>query len=382
MNYTINFISLSAILLAMSCTQPSKKNIVQQDANTVMIDKESLTMMDIQLVKPQMLLMESNIYLAGKVVSIPNNRASVSSDIEGKVEKIFVMEGNYVKKGTPLMSLRSMALIELQNQFFEAKSQLDFLKLEHERQAELIKSNIGALMDFQNVDARYKAAIAKVKALKAKLHSLGLTTEFINSPEVVTSLTISSPIDGYVFLLPVQLGVLATTEMTLAEIVNNSELMADVFVYDKDLDNIVEGQKVEIDFITHSYPSVVGTVSHISRAIDTQTEAVIAHVKFQAPPGKMVLPEMSIRCVALKKESQVPQLSVPLSSVLEEGDYSYVYLITDADTTKALHKHRVHKGNKNEQWVQITFANEPNGAYKVVSKNVMVVENERIKKRE
>lgn len=369
----------------VACSDKKKKESVApvQDSNAVTISDSSLRLMDVQLIQPTERLIESNIYLAGKVIAAPNNRASVSSDIEGKVERIFVTEGNFVKKGTPLMTLRSMALIELQNQYSEAKSQLDFLVLEYKRQEELMKNRIGALVDFQNTDSRYRAAASKVNALQAKLNALGFSKEFIDNPEIATQLTIYSPIDGYVFQLPVQLGVLATTDMTLAEIVNVQELMADVFVYDKDLDNVVEGQNVEIDFITHSYPSVVGTVAHISRAIDPQTKAVTVHVKFKAPPGKLVLPEMSIRCVVIKSESTQPKLAVPRAAVLDEDDHSYVYVYFPADKNKVeknLHKLRVMKGNQNEEWVHITFANPPAGDYQIVSKNVMIVENERKKR--
>jgi membrane fusion protein, heavy metal efflux system len=368
---------------ACSSKKENKTAALDDNSNTVSINDSSLALMDVQLSKPEVKLIESNIYLAGKVIAIPNNRASVSSDIEGKVERIFVREGTFVKKGMPLMTLRSMEVIELQNQYFEAKSQLDFLSLEYKRQEELIKNNIGALVDFQTTDARYKASLSKVNALQAKLQLLEFTKEFINNPEVATNVTIHSPIDGYVFQLPVQIGVLATTHMTLAEIVNNTELMADVFVYDKDLDNIVEGQDVEIDFVTHSYPSVIGKVAHISRAIDPETKAVTVHVKFIPPSDKLILPEMSIRCVIVLKESLIPKLTVPLSAVLEEEDHAFVYLTFPAERKgieNTLHKYRVNKGNQNEAWVQISFANEPKGEYRIVSKNVMIVENERKKR--
>lgn len=376
---------LISLLLASACSskKENKAAAMDENSNTVSINDSSLALMDVQLAKPEIKLVESNIYLAGKVIAIPNNRASVSSDIEGKVERIFVREGTFVKKGAPLMTLRSMEVIELQNQYFEAKSQLDFLALEYKRQEELIKNNIGALVDFQTTDARYKASLSKVNALQAKLQLLGFSKEFINNPEVATNVTIHSPIDGYVFQLPVQIGVLATTHMTLAEIINNTELMADVFVYDKDLDNISEGQDVEIDFVTHSYPSVIGKVAHISRAIDPETKAVTVHVKFTPPADKLILPEMSIRCVIVKKESLVPKLTVPLSALLEEEDHSFVYLTfleERKNSENVLHKFRVTKGNQSEELVQITYANEPKGDYKIVSKNVMIVENERKKK--
>lgn len=374
------------IILLASCfsKKDTKANRKENDnSNAVLISDSSLALMDVSLVSPEMKVVESNIYLAGRVVALPNFRASVSTDISGKIERIFVREGNYVKKGTPLMTLRSMEVIELQNQYFEARSQMDFLELEYNRQEELIKNNIGALVDFQTTDARHKASVSKVNTLMAKLQLLGFSKEFINSPEVATNVTINSPIDGYVFKLPVQIGMLATTETTMAEIVNNNELMANVYVYDKDLDNVTEGQEVEIDFITHSYLSVVGTVAHISRAIDPQTKAVTVHVKFSAPAGKLILPDMSVRCVVVKSESLTPQLTVPHSAVLTEGDHAFVYVAFDEEKKEGintLHKYRVSVGHQNEKVIQIKFSNSPVGNFKLVSKNVAIVENERKKR--
>ena len=359
--------SLAFLLVAACTSKKSEPGQPQLDnSTTVIISDSSLSLMDVSLVSPEKKIVESNIYLAGKVMAMPNFRASVSTDIPGKIEHIFVREGSYVTKGTPLMTLRSMDVIELQNLYFEAKAQMDFLALEYKRQDELIRNNIGALVDFQTTDARYKASISKVNALMAKLQLLGFTKEFINSPEVASNVTINSPINGYIFKLPVQVGMLATTDIAMAEIVDNSELMADVYVYDKDLDNISEGQQVEIDFITHSYPSVTGTVAHISRALDPQTKAVTVHVKFSAPTEKMILPEMSIRCVVVKRESLVPQLTVAHAAILTEEDHAFVYLVFDEEkkgVTNILHKYRVTVGNQNEKEVQIKFSNVPAGSF-------------------
>ncbi|MFM7430121.1 MAG: efflux RND transporter periplasmic adaptor subunit [Flammeovirgaceae bacterium] len=379
-----NLFILLFILSLLSCGEKKTASIATDENTTVVsIADSSLMLMDVQLTAPEIKQVESNIYLAGKVMAMPNFRASVSTDISGKIDNIMVREGTYVKKGMPLMSLRSMEVIELQNQFFEARAQRDFLQLEFKRQEELIKNNIGALVDFQTTESKLRAAESKVSALQAKLMLLGYSKEFINNPEVASNVMILAPIDGYVFKLPVQIGMLATTDATLAEIVNNRELMADVFVYDKDLDNITEGQPVEIDFITHSYPSVIGSVAHISRAIDPQTKAVTVHVKFTAPSDKLVLPDMSVRCVIVKKESLTPKLTVPLAAILTEEDHHFVYLsFTNENKNKEtmMHKYRVSLGNQNEKLVQITFANEPKGDYRIVTKNVMIVENERKKK--
>lgn len=378
-----NLFILLFILSLISCGEKKTPAIATEENTTVVsIADSSLALMDVQLTAPEIKQVESNIYLAGKVMAMPNFRASVSTDISGKIDNIMVREGTYVKKGMPLMSLRSMEVIELQNQFFEARAQYDFLQLEFKRQEELIKNNIGALVDFQTTESKLRAAESKVNALQAKLMLLGYSKEFINNPDVASNVMIVAPIDGYVFKLPVQIGMLATTDVILAEIVNNRELMADVFVYDKDLDNISEGQPVEIDFITHSYPSVIGHVAHISRAIDPQTKAVTVHVKFAAPSGKLVLPDMSVRCVVVRKESLTPKLTVPLASILTEENHHFIYVSFPTENKNKqliLHKYRITLGNQNEKQVQIAFANEPKGHYLIVTKNVMIVENERKK---
>jgi hypothetical protein len=92
---------------------------------------------------------------------------------------------------------------------------------------------------------------------------------------------------------------------------------------------------------------------------------------------------MSVRCVVVRKESLKPKLTVPLAAILHEEDHHFVYLTFPAQNKNKetnLHKYRVTLGNQNEKQVQITFANEPTSDYRIVTKNVMIVENERKKK--
>jgi cobalt-zinc-cadmium efflux system membrane fusion protein len=154
-------------------------------------------MLDIESVKPEKRVVENKIYLNGKVMALPNSQASVSSDIEGKVEKVFVLEGAFVKKGQPLVTMRSMELIELQNQYLASKSETDFLDIEYKRQKELMNNKIGALSEFQITEAKYNAAKIKEKALRAKLEMVGINVNQLSDPELAkisSELVIVSPI--------------------------------------------------------------------------------------------------------------------------------------------------------------------------------------------
>ncbi|HRI78606.1 MAG TPA: efflux RND transporter periplasmic adaptor subunit [Cyclobacteriaceae bacterium] len=355
------------------------------DGNAVVISDSSLQLMGVRLGKAETKIIHSKIYLNGKVVALPNYEAYVSTDIEGKIEKIFIRDGSRVKRGEPLFTLRSMALIELQSQYIEAKSESDFLAIEYKRQEELIRNNVGALVNFQTIDAQLKAALSKMNALKAKLRLLGIETEKLAEPgneEISSRVTINAPIDGYVFKLAVQVGQLATTDIVMTELINTDLLMADVYLYDNDLDDVHEGQDVEIDFINHKYKSVTGVVERVAHSFDIETRSVKAHVSFHAPAGEVILPDMAVKCALIKEESKTPKLSIPIAAILEEEDHQFVFLCFNKEkkgSKNIFRKYRVSLGNRSEEEVQIQFANPPTEDFMVVVNNTQIVENERKK---
>jgi membrane fusion protein, heavy metal efflux system len=361
---------------------PAQAEITQVDF--VELSEQQLGAMDIRLAKPEQKPIVANVYLTGKVGSLPNLKATVSPNIEGKVDRIFVSEGSLVRKGQALLTLSSMALIELQNDYLTAKSEEDFLAIEFKRQEELIKNNVGALADFQVVEAKFNAAISREKALRAKLELLRVDVESLQTPKnpkINSTVTITAPIDGYVVKLPVTVGMVAGEETTLAELVNVDQLLAEVSVFDKDLDLIREGQTVEIDFVNNALVSVQGQVTHIFRTLEAETRAVKVHVQFRTPPGALVLPGMTVRAVVKSKATDTALANtVPLSSVLQEDDQFYVFATTQEKGPggkMTIRKFKVELGDKNETATEIVFPNGTPTNLLIAQNNVMVLETQR-----
>ncbi|MBC7450976.1 MAG: efflux RND transporter periplasmic adaptor subunit [Cytophagales bacterium] len=350
-----------------------------------LLTNTQLNNLDIKLVKPDFRALQTFLQFTGKIKSLPNYSATVSSNIDGKVEKVFVREGDYVKQGQPLLTLESMHLIELQDQYLSAKSDVDFMAIEFERQKELKKNNVGALSEYQIVEAKYKAAISKEKAIRAKLELLGINLDNLSdarNPNITARLVIKSPINGYIHAFPIRVGMLANPETTLAEIIDNNELHAEIYVYDKDIDMIKEGQKVQIDFVNHSFENVEGTVISIDRVIDDMTKAITVHVLFQAPDKSLILPDMSIKAILERQKNIQPSYIVPNSALLFEDDQIYVFTsISDINNdTIAVKKTKVTTEDRNETESEIVFANKMPDTFYVASKNVSILEVERRKR--
>jgi membrane fusion protein, heavy metal efflux system len=377
---------LSVIVLAISsCKNGQKAKSKELPADVLEISANQLGLLEINLVKPEKRVVENKVYLNGKVMALPNLQASVSTDIEGKVEKVFVLEGAYVKKGQPLVTMRSMELIELQNQYLTSKSEIDFLEIEYNRQKELANNKIGALSEFQITEAKYNAAISKEKALRAKLEMVGVNVNLLSAPELAkisSELVIVSPIEGYVHALPVTVGMLASPHTILAEIINTDDLFSVLYAYDKDIELIEVGQPVEISFINHSFPQVKGTVTSIERVVDDESKSINVHVRFNAPDKSLIFHDMNIRATIQTNSTSEMAHAVSTRAILQEEDSYYVFCTDnkkDAEGNIQLKKSKVKVGEMNDEFTEIQFLNPVQEGFFIAQNNVMALEAERKK---
>ncbi len=381
-NTFILYIAIIVLFLSACSKEEKAGGNLSKTIDFLELSENQLATLNIKFIKPERKQIVQNVYLNGKVKSLPNLSATVSSNIEGKVDKIFVVEGSIVKKGAPLMTLTSMRLIELQNDYLAAKSEADFATIELERQRELVKNRVGALVELQTAEAKYKAAISREKSISAKLELLGINIANLQDPQnakISNSVTITSPIDGYVIKLPISIGVLASEQTVLAELVNINELHAEIYVYDKEINLIKEGQSVEIDFVNSSFKSVTGKVQSISRSIDPETKAIEVHVTFNPPQGALVLPGMSVRAIVLSKDDDVEAHTVPLSAVLQEEDNYYVFGTESQIGSGKLQikKYKVNLGDKDENFTEIIFPNGFPQNLSIAQNNVASLEMQR-----
>lgn len=97
----------------------------------------------------------------------PHEEVQLAPKAGGIIEKVFVDEGSRVKKGDVLirMDARDAALRQAQAKtaLAAAKVQLDAVKLEHARSKTLLDQNALPRAQWEQVDARYQAALVGVQ---------------------------------------------------------------------------------------------------------------------------------------------------------------------------------------------------------------------------
>jgi len=324
------------------------------------------------------------IHANGIVTLLPDSKAEVSSHIEGKIEQIYVREGQSVRAGQPLARISSFQLLELQNDYAAAHSEVEFLEAEYNRQDELRKSNIGVLADFQSVDAKLKAALARERALKSKLDLIGIPTEkLIRTKDVrmTATLVVRSPIDGFIYKFHEHIGSLVQPQTLLAEVINPNKVQADVFIYEKDADYIQEGQAAELTFLNRSIPPVTGKVAYISRSIDDENRAITLHVTFQRPKtSELLLADMSVQARLVGTSHRSSPNTLPRTAILDDGEAKFIFLTSRWQTdTIPFRKQKVEIVNQGEDYVEVKPVGRIPAGVKIATNNILALEAERKK---
>lgn len=390
LKYLIFSFFCATIIVAAGCGSEEKSSTVstkvksQTSLDSLVLNQKQLESVNVDLVSFETRSLKPIIFSNGVITLLPDSKAEVSSHIEGKVEQIFVREGMSVHKGQPILKISSFQLLELQNEFAAAQSEAEFLEIEYKRQDELRKSNIGVLAEYQSVDSKLKAAIAKEKALQNKLDLIGISTSGLakkRDMKMTSSLVITSPIDGFVYKFNENIGSLVKPETILAEIINPDKLQADVFVYEKDADFVEEGLPVEISFVNRAIANAQGKIAYISRAIDAQNKAITLHVNFKRPNTKEpILADMNVKVKIVGVGTKTSENTLPKTAIFDDGDNKFIFCASGPTPEKiAFRKYRVEILREDEQYVQVKVLENIPSDVKIANKNVLALEAERKK---
>ncbi|MFP5438803.1 MAG: efflux RND transporter periplasmic adaptor subunit [Bacteroidia bacterium] len=249
----------------------------------------------------------------------PQNQADISVLMTGIVKSIRVIEGQAVRKGQTLAILESPEFSRLQEAYLTTKSNLDFLKLEFERQRILSEENVNSKKVFQRTKSDYEIEKAKFSSLERQLSSLNLNKSNVNG-----IMNLVAPISGYVATVNVKIGSNAEIGKPLFSIVDNSKLHVDLLVYEKDLGKVKEGQNIRFVLTNQNNTEVKGRVFNIGKSFENDTKSVAVHAEI-INPGSALIPGMYVNALIDVGEQQVEAL--PADAIVRADGREYIFVL-------------------------------------------------------
>ena len=314
----------------------------------------------IHITDSQMELLGIKLYkvkrkLAGKVLNIPAEVAenpltsyAIYSPVEGIIRKLYVKEGDFVKKGAPLAEIYSPELANLISEVRMAKVKMESAKKIYERDKELYSQKVIPYTRFYNSMIEYERAKGEYEALFQRLKSYGEIKGY--------NLILRSPGNGYVVSQNVVLGDSVGLDTLLFEIHSHEVLWVYGWADERSLRSIKKGTKGEV--LTES-GRVACTVDYIGHEVDRKTRRV--KVRCVAQNKKHLLkPGMFVNLILTTGGR--PAIVIPKSAVQEIEGKKVVFVRTsdgfeprEVEILKELDGHYVvERGLKEGEVIAIT----------------------------
>lgn len=343
--------------------------------------------------KPKIIVYKTTPVKRGKIQNIINATAIVKTQVNaylkigtratGKVEKMFIDVGSFVKKGQLIAVIDQREykkdVEKLQYQLKEAKDKLkqinmiypkkieeaeknlnlalaeyNYAKWEFEREKELLKEEFTTEQNYEKAKRELKTKKAKLELAKTTLKRLNLEykTEKEIAEERLKSIQkelekakvrlsytqIYSPIDGVVSKVVARKGETLVAGLQAAELVtilDPSKLEVRIFVDETDIGKVKTGQKVI--YYVDAYPEkrFYGVIKKIypEPVIKQNIVYYMAVVPVKKKYAKYLKPEMTVytKIIAGEKENA---LIVPNTAIRFEKGREFVYVIKNGKPIK------------------------------------------------
>jgi membrane fusion protein, heavy metal efflux system len=186
----------------------------------------------------------------GKVDVPPQNMVSISVPLGGYLKTTKLLPGMHVKKGESIAVMEDQQYIQLQQDYLSAKAKLGFMENEYLRQKDLNQSKASSDKVYQQAEADYESQKILIASLSEKLKLVGIDPGKLSITTISKSISVYSPIDGYVSKVNVNIGKYVSPTEVLFELINPTDIHLALKVFEKDLDKLFIGQQL-IAFTNH-----------------------------------------------------------------------------------------------------------------------------------
>ena len=328
-NLKYNLILIAAnVLFGMACGNKNQPEVTETSIDstakeTIVLASTQFNNAGIVLAKPVSQNINQKIKANGKLDVPPQNLVSISAPYGGFLKSTALLQGMHVHKGEVIAQMEHPDYIQLQQDYLENKSTLTYLKNELDRQQELAKEEVNSKKTLQKAKTDFEVMQARVNGLRAKLELINIDVAKLEKGAMQKVVALTSPINGYVTKVNVNIGAFVTANTILFEIVDTEHLHAEISVFEKDIHHIKIGQKVAFTLANETQERFA-KVHLIGREIsEDRTVRVHCHLSKE---DKDLLPGMYLTAYIDVKTST--NNTLPSNAFVDFEGKSYVFLLS------------------------------------------------------
>jgi RND family efflux transporter MFP subunit len=265
--------------------------------------------------------------------------STISSKLMGSVRKIFVREGDQVKKGDRLANIddrqvgamlrqAQAALAEARRAETAAGANAEFAIATYTRYQNLIKDESASPQEFDEIKSKYQEAQAGLAAAKQRVKQAeaGLSSTAASANDAV----IVSPYDGTIRAKMVDVGDLAAPGKPLFTLETTGNYIVDLALPEQYIHAVVLDQEVTVTVSALNNKTFTGSIKEIFPAADVRIRSFL--VKVRMPADTALRSGMFARVsIPIGKAGLI---LIPLTAVIHSGQLTGIYIVDDTQTAK------------------------------------------------
>lgn len=240
-------------------------------------------------------------------------QVEILAKVSGQVQELNAEEGMKVREGQVLAKLDEA---ELTINYLRTKVSYETDKSVYERSKEMLEKDFIATEDYEAARLQYESSKAAYKAAELQL-------EYTH---------IRAPFTGIVTTRNIELGQRINVNQSLFTLADFDPLRAKIYIPEKDISQIFEGQEALISIEAQPDTEFKGTVKMISPVVDPESGTSKVTIDIDDRQG-LLKPGM-FASVYITTETRTNTLIIPKKSLVLETDVDQVYIYRNGTAHK------------------------------------------------
>lgn len=358
MKNIVLIINIALVLLSCGGKNEEKKveTVKQLPENNLILTDEQYKNAGIEIGKLTTQIISPVLKLNGKIEVPPQGMVTVSIPMGGYLKSTRLIPGMQVNRGQVIAVIEDIQYIQLQQDYLTSKANLTLAQSEYNRQRELNQSKATSDKLFEQARANYQTQQVLKRSFEEKLKLIGLNPNNISTRNITKSISVFSPISGYVSAVHVNVGKYVNPSDVLFELINPANIHLALTVFEKDVNKLAIGQKVFAYTNANPEKKHLLEIALINQNISGQNSAEV-HCRFKEP-NRTLLPGMFMNADIELSTNQASAL--PSDAIVRFENKHYVF---------------VEKGDRHFEKTEVQIGDSENGYTEILNSDALKNKN-------
>lgn len=325
------------LICIVACSDKGNKQVAKQEElpvsnlNTISLTDQQVKSIGVELGSIQLKQLTVSLKANG-LLKVPNqNKASVNSVYSGIIKSLLIQPGNTVRKGQVIATISNPEFIQVQEEYLGINVKIVLAEQEYNRQKELNAGNAGALKNLQAAASLLKTLHSRKSSLQQQVQLMGINPNSLKDGKLVSVLAVRSPINGMASDVLVKIGSYVSPSIVIAEIVDNTQLHLDLFVYEKDMPKLKNNQLIHFTLTNNPGKEYDAQIFSLGTSFEGESKAITVHAKVKGDKSGLI-DGMNITAIVSLQKATVP--AVPTDAIVTYAGQDYIFRLLNESAAK------------------------------------------------